>query len=350
MDRSALRKERKRLKRQRKREELERKRTEGRSPSAVLSEARGPTVCYINENWRECRSASLLVMKGLRSGRWALGAFLVDLTCCGLKDCWGRLEISRRERDDVLGAPADMGFEYEPFDLEAARRLVAGAIRFTRQNRLRLPSRYERWAAMLGITGFDPQADLTGFGRDGDPSKLMYIGARAHLEHRLIGESLRDFIERTGLQFIFGPGPGEPLDFAGRPEVKYVEPEDLDGEEAGDAEDDDVLEEGFQLTHARLLEGTRRWCFENGAAPHSLLPEAVDVLLAALAEVDLGDGDPEDAADAYARLLDHALELQGEKPASELEPALAQVQGFMQSLESKGELIAALGLADEGEG
>ena len=85
---------------------------------------------------------------GEPGGGTALVGFLVDLWCAGLKDAWGDLHVTRADFEEHSErARARMGVELAELDTATARKLIAGGIRFARQNGFRLPAHYERWVA-----------------------------------------------------------------------------------------------------------------------------------------------------------------------------------------------------------
>ena len=154
--------------------------------------------CFVNADWREQGIASIVAFKDARGFGQVMGAFLVDLWCFGLKDAWGRTEVTGEEIDRTVNGRMKL----EPLDLAVAQRLVAGAIAFSRKNGFRLPVNYERWTAMLGITSETP-IDLSEFGIDGG---LRYVGEIEDLQSRLIYQSVDEFLHRPDVKYIAGLG------------------------------------------------------------------------------------------------------------------------------------------------
>lgn len=80
-----------------------------------------------------------------------MAAFLVDMWCAGLKDARGRLSATMDAFQEWVPNPrGGIRQGFKQVDPAAVRRLVAGGIRFAEQNGFRLPSRDQRWTAMLG--------------------------------------------------------------------------------------------------------------------------------------------------------------------------------------------------------
>ncbi len=139
MGRNDKRKERHRLKRQERKIAL--RRMQSGSPYRRLRTAGGDVACYINGDWHEQGIGSLLVFRHMPDGSHVLGAFLIDFWCIGLKDAWGRLNLTNLEVDDALQRQRSSGMSIIRIEPAVARRLVAGAVRFSRQNGFRLPRR-----------------------------------------------------------------------------------------------------------------------------------------------------------------------------------------------------------------
>lgn len=339
----ALKKARHRLKRKRKQEELRKK--QNGSAHDLLADGQQVT-CYINRNWREQGMASIYVLKELRSGGFAMGAFLVDFLCCGLKDCWGQMEIQRKEfLDKLLHQP---GATYDRADVETSRRLVAGGIRFARQNRFLLPAGYKLWLPILGVSANEPDSDLTGFGVGGDPTKLRYVGELEDLKKRLIGESFKEAVERTGLKYICRFDPNEENRLFGSEadeedeDNDWAEPEEKKAEEA----DDELMEKGIALAKEKVFVAMRRWCASQGVEPHGRMSDVLDLVLVALLQSHMEPGD-ESEGDSMTKarsLIERALDCQGEGLEPDLREALSQLQQFVQSDGGSQELFRALGL------
>ena len=157
--------------------------------------------CCINAHWREDGLASIHVLRRIPGGGHASASFLVDTSCLGLKDAWGRLDTSYEEFNSGIIEGMSRTLEMGHADLELARRLVAGGIRFAYQNGFRLPPRFDRWTALLGDIGDWRTADLTDFGEGG---RLRYVGTKEELKRRLVGCSVEEFLARDDVDFIMG--------------------------------------------------------------------------------------------------------------------------------------------------
>lgn len=306
----------------------QRKRQEARrqlgSPYRLIGSSGDLVACKINRDWQEAGSASIFVLRRVPGrGGHALAAFLIDLWCIGLKDAWGRLDITYDEfRERLDRAPAEV--EYVPVDIATVRRLVAGSIRFTEQNGFRLPPRYERWTALLGDIGSPATAELSDFGVDG---KLRFIGTEEDLRRRLIGCSPEAFLARKDVEFVLGE--------------EAVAPD----------EDDGVVEQAVDVLRERGLSAIRQWCFANGLAPHPRLPEAWDTIAEAMMQTeelpDPGEELDDETADEIHSKMTSLLSFAPADAEAETLQALEQIRLFMQQFDSPEALLGAIGLEEE---
>ncbi|MGB2824643.1 MAG: hypothetical protein WBF17_26950 [Phycisphaerae bacterium] len=314
-------KERRRLKRKEKRKQAIRLRNQ--SPYGLLRSAGSVEACLINDDWRQSGLAVIYVLCRAPGRPPAMGNFLIDLWCAGLKDAWGRLDFTHEDfRELVDNASWKTGLEFVDCGLDLARKLLAGSVRFAHDNGFRLPPRYESWLAVLGGVGDWSTADLGDFGVDG---KLRWVGPMADLRRRLAGCSVEEFLARDDVDFIAGLDEPIPYD-----------------------ESADELDADLQLLHGNILDAIRRWCFANGEAPHPRLPEAVDTMLESILQSgDAGPGEPEETEILAVRgNLYRMLAMEPPEEGQQICDALDQVQRFTCSFESGEEMHRAIGLDD----
>jgi len=325
MGSSDRKKERHRIKRRAKQQAHRRRSSAG--PYQRIGAAGELEACLINDDWREEGQAVIYVLRGVPGGGHAMATFLVDLWCAGLKDAWGRLEISREDFDEMI-EQMEMGthLSFVPGDLDLVRRILAGSIRFGTQNGFRLPRRYERWVAVLGGVGDAATADLSEFGVDG---KLRWVAPLEDLRRRLIGCSVEEFLARRDVEFI-----------AGAEDFSLVDDDSL------------AVEESVEEARRRALDAARAWCFAHGEAPHPKLPEVADLMLDSVLQAgaeldeedDLDNLDPDAARDNVARFL--AMETPD--AARALGPAIDQFRRFIDDFDTPEAFTRALGM-DEGD-
>jgi hypothetical protein len=259
MSDAARRKEKKRLKREKKR--AEHRRAMAGSPYKRIAEVGAIHACYITEGWQTSGMASIHFMRVNPQGGFAMACFLIDLWCAGLKDAWGSLDMHQEDVDWHL-EQAERGVPLERIDPQLARQLVAGAIRYARQNGFRLPGHYDRWVNLLGEVPAPSTADLRPFGRDGRP---MWVGTREDLQSRLIGCSVEDFLTRAEADFV---SPPEVEDFGDFDEEDDEEMDEDEIEEAWTEEEEKYLE-----VVDEIYEDSLAFCARCGETP---LPDLYD--------------------------------------------------------------------------
>jgi len=277
MDR-ARRKEKQRLKRK----EKQRQSRKSQSITALrkITSTGGTLECWINRDYRDQGMASVLVL-GHAGGQYAFAGFLVDVWCVGLKDTWGKPDITRSEFEDEIFQRINSATPMKRIDADALRGFIAGSIRFARQNGFRLPPQYERWTAMLGSLSIDT-ADLAEFGKDG---KLIYMGTRQFLVQRLSGMTIEQFLTRPDVQWVT---PTVDLPFNQEAFDRWQENQD-DADKVDPQTVKSVLM-GWQ----RGTDAVREWCKEHGVTPHPRIPEAISMMMAVMGRYqELQEEDPD---------------------------------------------------------
>ena len=314
-------KERRRLKRKRKHKQAIRLRNE--SPYRRLESAGSVERCLINDGWRETGQVVIYVLCRAPGGPAAMGSFLIDLWCAGLKDAWGRLDFTREDLREVVDHMSwGTGLNFVDCQPDVARKLIAGSIRFAQENGFRLPARHERWLAVVGGVGDWRTADLSDFGAKG---KLRWVGPMADLRRRLVGTTVEEFLAREDVECIVGVDDLDWLD-----------------------ESTEAMEADVQMFDENMLSAIRRWCFANGEVPHPRLPEAVDITLGSVLEVDdydLDEADEELECAAAVESVADMLAAEGPEGARQLSEAMEQVQRFISSFPSPEAMLHAIGLA-----
>jgi len=330
MSTNSRKKERHRLKRKQK--QLARRRAMSGSPYKRIGTSGDVTACFMNPDYAQRGQAAIFVLRSIPGGGgYALAAFLVDLWCAGLKDAWGKLDITREEFEGMVDQ-MDKQTPMRSGDLETVRRVVAGGLRFAQQNGFRLPPRFERWTAIIGGVGDWSQADLTHFGVDGG-AKLRWVAPLDDLRKRLIGCSVDEFLARADVEFVLG-----------------------DEQSALLGDNTIEIEEMIQGIQQRALDQVRRWCFANGEQPHPNLADALEVLFEAMMQAQSDDGDIEEeieSPDVSPDLLaagdanmSRLLALERPDMAQQTREALHQLHRYIEQFDSAEAFMAAIGTGD----
>jgi hypothetical protein len=334
-----------------KEKKLAKRRLQGTSPLARLAgRAEETCECWLTQSEDE-RMVSLEVMRPARGGQTVAAFFLIDRDCVGVKDAFCRLDVDPVELRAFLrerGAAGDA--QVARVDLSVARKMVAGAIRWTRAHPFRLPRDLDRCLRIMDGVGDIENADISDFGdEDGN---LLYVGRQVDLEKCLAGVTLEEFLEREDVECIFHQG-NETFGWAGDSE----EDEEGWGDEEMDLDEEEVEEEEEEVFEAmeaqaanmerKLLDGVRRWCFAKARAPHPKLEAAVGTVLHAMMAGLLGENE-EAGLQLSILALKAAMASKSEEEKAGMEEAMAQVEEYEKSFGSREEFFEAIGFADPG--
>jgi hypothetical protein len=264
-----------------------------------------------------------------------------------MKDAYGRTDVTRREFEEHLDSADDRGMEMITVDLPDAQRMVAGAMRLSVQNGFRLPRRADRWASVIGVTGY-ADADLKDFEKpDG---KYRYVGSMQDLRKRLTG-GVEEFLQRKDVAFVVGQESPFGYELEDQEEGGWTPAEYGDDEEDEDDDDEaideaDVRRELFEKIEEicdRAYVAIYNWLIGAGQTPNPLLREGIDVALV--------------AALLQSSVLENSDEV---RPAPDLSEALAQyddpdavvaaagqVVEYMQQFDSPQRMLEALGFGGD---
>jgi hypothetical protein len=273
----------KRQKRDQKRQGLRRQ----AAVSPVKRAAGGRVVaCVVNGDWRTRGQAVPFVARQGPGGTLVMASFMIDLWCAGLKDVWGAAGVTLGEVEDNVDTMDErLDGTYRAATVEEVGGIVAGAVRFARQNGFKLPKVWDKWSALLGDLDVEG-ADLSAFGVDG---KLVWAAPLTDLRRRLIGSTVEQFLARPDVEVV----TDDEWD-AG--DVPFV------GEgEAGDDGDvsDEELMAGAEPVGLVLANVVADWCKREGREPSAGLPVMAVAYLVILVREGLTAED-DDGADDYS--------------------------------------------------
>ncbi|HUO07591.1 MAG TPA: hypothetical protein VM008_04775 [Phycisphaerae bacterium] len=316
------------------------RRERGMSPLSRLAGDGTNLECWMHYVAEDARMVNIVAFRPVRDGTFAAAFFLIDYDCIGLKDAFYRFDVmpsdivaSYRERTRMDGS------RFIKTNGEEVRKIIAAAVRWTREHAFRVAKDWEKCARIVGGTIDSNSADVSEFGTDG--GDLLYVGRRRDLEKLLLEETLEEFMQREDVkcQFIeevsgFGLDDVDDDDDAG------------EDEEEGEWSEDEVEEvaTAMQKMQKFLLEDATRWVQAQGKTPHPRLKEAVELrTLSALSNLAKGerDGTKDDAALEILNCMED-----GEKKKS-LQEAYRQLNEYSDALsESAKESELPLGLPE----
>ena len=347
MGRDARSKEKQRLKRKQK--QLAARKAKSVTALQKIALTGGELECHVNRGWKQQGMASIFVLGKTPGGRCAYSCFLVDVWCVGLKDTWGKSEATLIEFEELLDG-ASRGMDLVRISAAETRRLVAGGVRFARENGFRLPEHWQRWTSIFGDAGEAGAADVTDFGVTDEQGrrKLRYMGTAEFLRRGLIGTTVEEFLKRPDVEWVMPDLSPRGLD-----DADYDDYDDdlADGGDEKAGQDDEALADTLKATSDKLEDAVRKWCFGRGVAPHSLLRAAVELLMIAiLPAAAYGDAEAAgelDGADEIPdpnSIIESALGMVAPDRRGQFEAALEQVHQYMKSFGSPAAMLEQMGL------
>ena len=156
--------------------------------------------CLLAEEWREERAITqILVARRSPSGQIAIGTFLVDLGCLGVKSAFGRLFDSRREYEELRNGMMSRQ-DMIKADVNLVAKIVREAIAYARELGFKPDPDYRK--AMLVLGDADPDAcdvPIPLGGKDGKP--FFFAGPYDNVD-RIMAKLTRK-LGPDGFHFIF---------------------------------------------------------------------------------------------------------------------------------------------------
>lgn len=313
-------KQRHRAKRQAKRKQS--RRTQSVSPIKRIADAPGDVEYFMSSNFEEFGQLQVFAYKRA-AGSSALACFLIDRGVVGLKDAFLRMGLDRKALDGVIEKGGASGIAMNSVSEDKAKKYIAGAVRWTHDNGMRLPIDWVRVASLIGgVEGWE-SADVSMFVKE-------FAGHPDDLRRRLISEPFDTYIRRTDIRFIFSDSAPVMNLKTGEYEDTDDWDDDEDDEFDDDDEDDDALSSDllppevialikrFEPVVETLTKDTQRWLIAQGRTPSPGLFEAWQGILLSgvLARVADPDASKEESIDlaavAYAKLRSIALRTMGD--------------------------------------
>lgn len=309
------------------RQKREKKRHDHRRQAAVSPVKRAAdgevVACVVNGDWRTRGQAIPFVLRRGPGGSLVMASYMVDLWCAGLKDAWGGAGVGMAEFDGYVDTMDErLDGTYRAATLEEVVGIVAGAVRFARQNGFKLSKGWDKWCGLLGELDYE-QADLSAFGVKG---KLVWVAPMEDLRRRLIGSTVEAFLARPDVEFVTETGwDAGDVPFAG------------EGDELEELSDEDLMDEAEPVGIA-LAESVADWCEGDGREPSPDLPLVAVAYLVTLVREQMTDEEgeidasgpptPVEVAAALAALRGRIL-AQGGPHLKSSQTALEQLAAFL---------------------
>jgi len=205
----------------------------------LLARSKAPVLeCLISNDLKDEGLGEVVIARRSASGEIALGLFLIDRYCMGVKDCFGRL-VSGADYSKFKEDMRNRGRNLNKIDAASARRIVEDAVAYA--DSLGIKPHADFRAARMILGDIDPAAARTilEMGKDGKP--LFISGPfQSPAECQLIISKLTAKCGVDGFHFMMVAHPGH--DNLSGPNFSELSFDDDDADDM-DPEDEDDSEE-----------------------------------------------------------------------------------------------------------
>mgnify|MGYP000198847291 CR=1 FL=1 len=125
--------------------------------------------CLVSETWQEpVAITQMMIARRSPKGEIAIGVFLIDLGCLGMKDAFGRIVPSRRAyRQEVKRLSTHQ--EMVRIDLDLAAKIIQEAIAYARELGFEPHRDYHQAKHVIGDAHPENCATPIPLGKDGKP-------------------------------------------------------------------------------------------------------------------------------------------------------------------------------------
>lgn len=158
--------------------------------------------CLINDDWTEQKLATISFARNRADGRVAVGSFIVDVGCLGVKSAFANPSITAEQyKQLVYGQPT----KQTPFNATCAVKLILGALEYARELGFKPDPDYFYSREIFG--DLDPAGceETFEYGMDGKP---FYV-AGPHDDSNRIVNHLAAKLGPDGYLFMMPFGDGD---------------------------------------------------------------------------------------------------------------------------------------------
>ncbi len=202
--------------------------------------------CRIQESLEDQGIAQAVIARELPDYRLALGVFLIDSYCLGIKDAFYRI-VTRGEYQDFVDGLEASG-KTRKIEPAALKRLIDGAIAYARQLGFEPARDYYKAELMLQAIDTSTCVEEFKFGREGKPYYICGPHDSAARQHQILG-TLRRTQGDDGFDFLalIGSTQGQflPPNFKGDAESAEPLIEIIRNAPWADDEEQEQLEDEF---------------------------------------------------------------------------------------------------------
>ena len=285
------------------------------SPMKRLSDGSGEIECWASRNFEAMGQIQVLVFKRA-AGLTGIACFLIDRGVVGLKDSWVRVDVPRKEFQEMLDAGSQRGIMMERISIEKTRDWVAGGARWAYDNGMRLPKDWLKHTMLIGGVGTWQTVDVSQFA-------MEFAGHPEDLRQRLIGETIETFLERNDILFIFNEAAPYMDQRTGQyaPDADFGAFDDDDDDDDVDDEMDELDDESLEAfesltqrvdaTAKSLMAQTQLWLSERNETVSPELTEGWRAVLTSimLAKSARPNATTEETSEVLSTLLEGQLEM-----------------------------------------
>ena len=242
--------EKKKKKRNEKRHEIVVRRNAGLADQ-LLARAKAPILeCFVSGDLNRGGLGEVLIARRSTSGEIAIGLFLVDRYCMGVKDCFGRLFSGSKYAEFKEGMRLK-GRNLQKIDASSARRLVDDAVAYAEN--LGIKPHADFRAARIVLGDIDPSTakQLFEMGQDGKP---FFISGpfQSQAECRTIVAKLTAKCGVDGFHYMLGMDLGHETLAGPHFDELSFDDDDVDDMDVEDEDDPDESESTHFLDARQL--------------------------------------------------------------------------------------------------
>jgi len=157
---------------------------------------------WILSDWREKLLAVMFIIRQQTNGAYALGSYLVDLGCLGLKNTFAAMNLTWKDVQEKMQPPARSGSHIVQCDPNLVAKILLTGVEFAEQLGFFPHKDFRDSISML--QGLDPDAcqEHVSTGKNGKP---FYVQGPYDDTARIL-KRLEAAVGRDGFEFMYGLG------------------------------------------------------------------------------------------------------------------------------------------------
>lgn len=227
----------------------------------LLARSKAPIhECCVSANLEEQGLGQVVISRRTASGEIAVGVFLIDRYCMGVKDCFGHIMTGARFAEVKEDMQAN-GQNLQKIDAASARRVIEDAVAYAENLSIKPHADFRSARIILADIDSSTAKVIFEIGKDGKPF-FMSGPFQSPAEYRMILSKLTAKCGADGFSYLLkgnGPhGSNLPFEF----EDLSFEDSQYDNDDDEEDEEGDVDEDGASGA-IELVENDRLRALEN---------------------------------------------------------------------------------------